>query len=114
MAAVHGADLPGNPITFRVKAVKSNGRVGSSCSLLLSADRLYYLKQGRNPERAVFWPLNTIRGFGTSYDGKLFMFRAGRRAPNGEGVYAFKTDEARRIQAAFERWSRSAADNLYI
>jgi len=100
-------DLPGSRTIFKVKSVDLNGKEGPSCFLSVNAGHLSYLRKGRHPSTSVGWPLNTIRKFGTSNDGKWFMFEAGRRAPNGEGVYAFKTDEASIIKAAFEHCSTS-------
>jgi len=96
--------LPGGPAShclkskiFKVKNVDDKGRIISIGFLEVTSTHIIFQYQHFDT-KAIKWPLTCIRKFGTSSGGNLFIFEAGRRAPEGEGMYAFRTKKADEIR----------------
>lgn len=57
----------------------------TSCNLVLH----------KNGESPIVWPLSTIRRYG--YEEFMFCFEAGRSSPYGQGIFAFRSKDAKYI-----------------
>ena len=75
--------------SFEVKNVDDKGRIIHYGSLEVNDSEIVF-RYEHHPAVSK-WPLNCIRRYGVSLDGGVFALEAGRRAPDGEGLYAFKT-----------------------
>lgn len=49
----------------------------------------------KNRELPIIWPLNTVRRYG--YEDFMFCFEAGRLSPYGQGIFAFRSKDAKHI-----------------
>lgn len=49
----------------------------------------------KNRELPIIWPLNTVRRYG--YEDFMFCFEAGRSSPYGQGIFAFRSKDAKNI-----------------
>ena len=58
------------------------------------------------PSEAIKWPLTCIRKYGSNDKGNLFIIEAGRKAPHGEGMYAFRTKNADEIRKRLDHYAR--------
>lgn len=68
----------------------------SASSLTFEIKSLFTNKNNsQSPSEPIIWPLTGIRRYG--YHKNIFLFECGRRCPNGEGLYAFMTNKARRL-----------------
>ena len=86
-----------NSKIFKVKNVDDKGRIISIGFLEVTSTHIIFQYQHYST-KAIKWPLTCIRKFGTNNGGNLFIFEAGRRAPEGEGMYAFRTKKADNIR----------------
>ena len=59
------------------------------------------------PSQVTKWPFTCIRKYGTHLNGNVFALEAGRRAPSGEGLFAFKTEEAADIKERIDYYINS-------
>ena len=61
-----------------------------------------------HPQYIARWPISCIRRYGVNLEGDVFVLEAGRKAPEGEGVFAFRTDgfQACEIQQRVEYYSQ--------
>lgn len=84
------------PKRFKVKNVDDKGRIIHIGYLEVTEAEVTFTYE-YHPTEVITWPLSCIRKYGISADSKIFALEAGRRAPSGEGLFAFKTDEARDI-----------------
>lgn len=76
--------------SFDVKNIDDKGRIIHYGSLEISEFEIVFrYEHHRSISR---WPLTCIRRYGVSLEGNVFAFEAGRRAPEGEGLYAFQTN----------------------
>lgn len=103
--------LPGGSATtalnskiFKVKNVDNKGRIINMGFLEVTSTHIIFQYQHYST-RAIKWPLTCIRKFGVNNGGNLFMFEAGRRAPEGEGMYAFRTKKADRIRKLLNEYT---------
>lgn len=78
---------------FKVKNIDDKGRI-IHIGYLEVTDTDVTFTYEHYPQEVSKWPLNCIRKYGINLDGDIFALEAGRRAPGGEGLYAFRTDEA--------------------
>jgi len=49
----------------------------------------------KSGEPSIIWPLSTIRRYG--YEDFMFCFEAGRASPFGQGIFAFRSKDAKNI-----------------
>jgi hypothetical protein len=49
----------------------------------------------KNGEPPIVWPLSTVRRYG--YEDFMFCFEAGRSSPYGQGIFAFRSKDAKNI-----------------
>ncbi|XP_050539687.1 uncharacterized protein LOC126904588 isoform X2 [Daktulosphaira vitifoliae] len=55
----------------------------------------YDLILHKNSEPPIIWPLHTVRRYG--FEDSMFCFEAGRSSPYGQGIFAFKSNNAKNI-----------------
>lgn len=82
---------------YKVKNIDDKGRIINIGYLEVTATHIIFQYQ-HYATQAIKWPLTCIRKFGTNNSGSVFIFEAGRRAPEGEGMYAFRTKKADEIR----------------
>ena len=75
---------------FEVKNIDDKGRIIHYGSLEVNESEIVFRYE--HHQSVTRWPLTCIRRYGVSVEGNVFAFEAGRRAPDGEGMYAFKTN----------------------
>lgn len=76
---------------------QSKGQLQISASSLTFEIKSLFTNKNNNQRASepIVWPLTGIRRYG--YHKNIFLFECGRRCPNGEGLYAFMTNKARRL-----------------
>ena len=79
----------GTAKTFEVKNVDDKGRIIHYGSLEVNESEIVFRYE--HHQSVSRWPFTCIRRYGVGLEGDVFAFEAGRRAPDGEGMYAFKT-----------------------
>ena len=77
---------------FKVDNINSYGRRHSSAKIHLSDNDLCIHQKHR---QSLFIPFDTIKRYGL--DGSIFILECGRRAPLGQGRYAFRCKKARHL-----------------
>ena len=82
---------------FKVKNVDDKGRI-IHVGYLEVTDTDVIFTYEHYPSEVTKWPLTCIRKYGVNVDGNVFALEAGRRAPTGEGLFAFRSDEASDIR----------------
>ncbi len=90
---------------FKVKNVDDKGRIIHVGHLDIS-DSLIVFQYEHFPSEKLEWPLSCIRKYGSNTKGTLFIMEAGRRAPQGEGMYAFRTKEADEMRKRLDHYAR--------
>lgn len=90
---------------FKVKNVDDKGRIIHVGYLDITETSISFQYE-HFPSEKMEWPLSCIRKYGSNSKGTLFILEAGRRAPNGEGMYAFRTKEADNIRKRLDRFAR--------
>lgn len=55
----------------------------------------YNLVLHKNREAPIIWPLSTVKRYG--YEDFMFCFEVGRSSPCGQGIFAFRSKEAKDI-----------------
>lgn len=83
-----------NPNIFRVINIDDDNVDLSSGQLEISRLEITLYRKDKEPTK---WPLKCLRRYG--YDADVFSFEAGRRGPNGQGIYAFR---CRRAETLFQ------------
>lgn len=83
-----------NPNIFRVTNIDDDNVELSSGQLEISRSEITLYRTDKEPTK---WPLRCLRRYG--YDADVFSFEAGRRGPNGQGIYAFR---CRRAETLFQ------------
>ena len=85
--------VPGgaNSNVFRVKNIDDRGRIIHMGYLEVLPGELVF-RYEHHPQHETRWPLHTIRRYGINLESNVFAFEAGRRAPEGEGSFAFRTE----------------------
>ena len=92
-------------LKFKVKNVDDKGRIIHVGYLDITESDISFQYE-HFPSEKMEWPLSCIRKYGSNNKGTLFILEAGRRAPNGEGMYAFRTKEADDIRKRLDRFAR--------
>lgn len=119
-AAVMTSQVPPNPGSsvaflpsklFKVKNVDDKGRI-IHIGYLEVTDTDVIFTYEHYPSEVTKWPLSCIRRYGINGDGSIFALEAGRRAPDGEGLYAFRTDEATEIRQRVDYYTSGRAHAL--
>ena len=82
---------------YHVKNVDEKGKTVNSGYLEIATSEIIFQYQ-HCTTKSMKWPLTCVRKFGTNTSGTVFIFEVGRRAPEGEGVYAFRTKKADEIR----------------
>lgn len=54
-----------------------------------------YLLLHQKKKESISWPIRTLRRYG--FESNIFSFEAGRRCPTGEGIFAFRCDQAEQL-----------------
>ncbi len=91
---------------FKVKNVDDKGRIIHLGSLEITDSDIIFSYE-HFPSEVTRWPLTCIRRYGISEDGGVFVVETGRRAPNGQGHYAFKTDHAEELIERLDYYTKS-------
>ena len=82
---------PSYPVKiFKVKNLDDKGRIIHVGTIEVNSTGIIF-RYEHHPETVSHWPLNCIRRYGISLEGDVFAFEAGRKAPDGEGMYAFRS-----------------------
>ncbi len=81
---------------FKVKNIDDKGRIIHLGSLEITDSDIIFSYE-HFPSEMTRWPLTCIRRYGIGEEGGVFVVETGRRAPNGQGHYAFKTDQAEEL-----------------
>lgn len=90
---------------FKVKNVDDKGRI-IHIGYLEITDSSIVFQYEHYPAEKLRWPLSCIRKYGSNNKGTLFIIEAGRRAPQGEGMYAFRTKEADEMRKRIDHYAR--------
>ncbi len=93
---------------FKVKNVDDKGRI-IHIGFLEVTDTDIMFTYEHYPTEVTKWPLACIRRYGINGEGDIFALEAGRRAPDGEGLYAFKTTEATEIRQTVDYYTSGRA-----
>ena len=91
---------------FKVKNIDDKGRIIHIGYLEITDTDIIFTYE-HFPSEVTRWPLTCVRRYGTNADGSVFIVETGRRAPNGEGHYAFKTNEATEIVERIDFYTKS-------
>jgi hypothetical protein len=76
--------------TFYVRNIDDRGRIIHFGYLEISEEGLTFSYE--HYQTTIHWPFNCIRRYGANSEGTVFVIEAGRSSPDGEGLYAFKTE----------------------
>lgn len=99
-----------HPNIYEVVNVDDDGNKISVGHLEVTETELILRQKHKAP---TVWPLKSLRRYGA--DSELFSFESGRRAPTGEGIYAFQCQRAEQLfnhlQAQFTA-EENAATNV--
>ena len=87
---------------YKVKNVDDKGRIIHIGYIEITDTELVFQYEHYPSAEGIKWPLTCIRKYGTNNKGTLFIIEAGRRAPQGEGMYAFRTKEAEELRRKIE------------
>jgi hypothetical protein len=90
---------------FKVKNVDDKGRIIHIGYLEITVSSITFQYE-HYPSEKLQWPLSCIRKYGSNNKGTLFIIEAGRRAPQGEGMYAFRTKEADEMRKRIDHYAR--------
>ena len=93
---------------FHVKNVDDKGRIIHIGYLEITDSDIIFTYE-HYPNEFSKWPLGCIRKYGINLDGNIFVLETGRRAPNGEGLFAFRTDEAYEIRRRIDYYTNAKA-----
>ena len=91
---------------FKVRNVDDKGRV-IHVGYLEVTDTDVIFTYEHYPSQVTKWPFTCIRKYGTHLNGNVFALEGGRRAPSGEGLFAFKTEEAADIKERIDYYINS-------
>lgn len=81
-----------HPNTYEVENVDEDGNKICDGHLEVTDTELI-LHQKHKPDTV--WPLKSLRRYGA--DAELFSFESGRKAPTGQGIYAFRCERAEEL-----------------
>lgn len=90
---------------YKVKNVDDKGRIIHVGYLEITESSIVFQYE-HYPSEKLQWPLSCIRKYGSNSKGTLFIIEAGRRAPQGEGMYAFRTKETDEIRKRLDHYAR--------
>lgn len=77
--------------TFHVRNIDDKGRIIHIGYLEVTETEIVF-RYEHHPTHVSRWSLHTVRQYGVNLDGDVFAFEVGRRSPDGEGMYAFRTN----------------------
>ena len=97
---------------FKVKNIDDRGRV-IHVGYLEVTDTDVIFTYEHYPSEVTKWPLTCIRKYGTNLNGDVFALEAGRRAPRGEGLFAFKTNDAGDIKERIDYYINAQRRYVY-
>ena len=97
---------------FKVKNVDDKGRIIHIGYLEITDTDVIFTYE-HYPSEVTKWPLYCIRKYGINLDGDIFALEAGRRAPNGEGLYAFRSDEAPEIRQRMDYYTNARSPQAH-
>jgi len=97
---------------FKVKNVDDKGRI-IHIGYLEVTDTDVIFTYEHYPSEVTKWPLCCIRKYGINLDGDIFALEAGRRAPNGEGLYAFRSEEAFEIRQRMDYYTNARSPQAH-
>lgn len=80
----------------QVVNVDDNGHEKYHGQMEIVGDDMLLRKRGKPP--AMVWPLRSVRWYG--YEDFIFCFETGRSSPSGEGIFAFRSKQARSMYLA--------------
>ncbi|KAL5234970.1 hypothetical protein ACI65C_002380 [Semiaphis heraclei] len=92
MGCVYSSRKTLPPFFFKVINIDDNGREKYHGQMEIATSNLILHKTG---EPSIIWPLSTIRRYG--YEDFMFCFEAGRSSPFGQGIFAFRSKDAKNI-----------------
>ena len=91
---------------FKVKNVDDKSRI-IHIGYLEITDTSVIFTYEHYPLEVTKWPLSCIRKYGINLDGDVFALEVGRKAPDGEGMYAFRSNEADEIRQTLDYYTSS-------
>lgn len=94
-----------NPNIFRVINIDDDNIDLSSGQLEISRLEITLYRKDKEPTK---WPLKCLRRYG--YDADVFSFEAGRRGPNGQGIYAFRCRRAETLFHTLQNYIQHRPD----
>lgn len=94
-----------NPNIFRVINIDDDNVDLSSGQLEISRLEITLYRKDKEPTK---WPLKCLRRYG--YDADVFSFEAGRRGPNGQGIYAFRCRRAETLFHTLQNYIQNRPD----
>lgn len=99
--------------SFYVRNIDDRGRIIHIGYLEVTETEIVF-RYEHHPDHVSRWSLHTIRKYGVNLDGDVFAFEVGRRSPDGEGLYAFRTDgmEACQIRQLVDYHTHSSSSPL--
>lgn len=97
---------------FKVKNVDDKGRIIHLGYLEITDTDVVFTYE-HYPSDVSKWPLTAIRKYGVNLDGDIFALEAGRRAPTGEGLYAFRTENALEIRQRLDYYTGASSDSAW-
>lgn len=97
---------------FKVKNVDDKGRIIHIGYLEITDTDVIFTYE-HYPSEVTKWPLSCIRKYGINLDGDIFALEAGRRAPNGEGLYAFRSEEAFEIRQRMDYYTNARSPQAH-
>lgn len=77
---------------MQVTNIDDSGNEKYHGKMEITASSLILHKSGEPP---IIWPLSTIRRYG--YEDFMFCFEAGRSSPYGQGIFAFRSKDAKNM-----------------
>ena len=97
---------------FYVRNIDDKGRIIHIGYLQVTETEIVF-RYEHHPAHISRWSLSTIRKYGVNVDGDVFAFEVGRRSPDGEGMYAFRTQgmEACEIRQRVDYYTHSSTSS---
>lgn len=93
---------------YRVKNVDMKGRIIHVGYLEVSELGVTFSYE-HYPAEITHWPLTCIRKYGVNPSDGVFALEVGRHAATGEGLYAFRADDAEDICSSLDHLTRSGS-----
>lgn len=77
--------------SFYVRNVDDKNRIIHYGHIEVNNNEVLF-KYEHHPQYVTRWPITCIRRYGVNLEGDVFVLEAGRNAPEGEGIFAFRTE----------------------